>query len=375
MIDGIPLISKCPACNHRNTNSYQLRFKGFSHIDFSPISNIGKWSNVLTSCSFCGVIYRNFEEFQVRYLSQLFQSKRYFEHDESHVVYKDQVPCSAHEAQAEILASILPNLSSFKAILDIGCFDGKLLSAIAKKSDTTRFVGFDVIKHPGFPLRSNFDFLLEDRSKIRGPFDLVILSQSLIYLDDLNYFLRELKGLLSDSGKAFIHVPDTCVRPSSICLADQVFHFTEGSLKNILSINGFSGQRIRHNLFGRDLMFLVSPDRNALGYICSDLKLYNQNIFDELENLALKIESVPNESVSVFGTTIEAAFTYSLLGDKVNSFVDESPEKVGTLFNGLPVFHPSSIKPDCLCIVPMGNKAHSMVERLSETYQSKFFLI
>ena len=75
---------------------------------------------------------------------------------------------------------------------------------------------------------------------IKGVFDIILLSQSLIYIADLHRLMVELDHLLSPNGVIFIHVLNTATRPATLLLGDQVFYFTPDSLHKMAASVGLS---------------------------------------------------------------------------------------------------------------------------------------
>ena len=87
--------------------------------------------------------------------------------------------------QAQIIAENCP--SSPLKILDIGCFDGALLSELDKLIGCSAFYGFDVNPYieKRFPSADNFHFLTGSLSDIDERFDVICLSHSMIYIKNI----------------------------------------------------------------------------------------------------------------------------------------------------------------------------------------------
>ena len=89
------------------------------------------------------------------------------------------------------------------------------------------------------------------------------------------------------------------------------------------------------------------------------------------------LQGVSNDSnnLVIFGTTIEASFVYHLIPDRIQFFVDENPLKIGSIFQGKPVIHPSELSEISSCIVPMGEQAKGLLERLKKEFQGNYYLV
>jgi SAM-dependent methyltransferase len=216
---------------------------------------------------------------------------------------------------------------------------------------------------------------------IKGVFDIILLSQSLIYIADLHRLMEELDQLLSPDGVIFIHILNTSIRPATLLLGDQVFYFTPDSLNCLLASFGFAVRIVNTPIFSKDIIAVVTrqDDRRKAGSGTSHSLSKHPDADDalsSLENLAHDIlATVPAEPVSIFGTTIEAGFAHSLIHHRVTCFVDENPHKQERLFCGKKVLPPSSLPKDSTCIVPMGINSAQLVKRLSAQYQGRFLLL
>jgi len=316
-----------------------------------------------------------FDHSQRKALSELYQSSTYAEHHEDHMVRDGGTFRLASEAQVDVLIEQWPDVRNCSNILDIGCFDGKLLAALARRTAAKRFVGFDVATCPSFPSMKGFEFHTGNREKLRGPFDLVLLSQSLIYISDITNLFYELDYLLKADGRIFVHVPNTSHRPCSLLLADQVFHFTSESLAEVFAAHGYFCDFIVNHSFNRDILMLAERRATARS-IPKDLALEPvSNLFQKLESMASRILAVSGNDLAVFGTTIEAAFVHSLIAPRVSCFVDENTEKLKRSFNGLPIVLPHSLNENTTCLIPMGETAAPLAARLTANFTSHFLLI
>jgi hypothetical protein len=249
------------------------------------------------------------------------------------------------------------------------------LAALAKRTAATRFVGFDVTACPRFPSKKGFEFHTGSRSELRGPFDLVILSQSLIYLADIKSLFLDLERLLKANARIFVHVPNTALRPSSLLLADQIFHFTPESLAEIFAAHGYFCDFIVNHSFNRDILMLAERRSTTKLEPQSQVLSTASQFFQKLDSLASRVRAVSGTNLAIFGTTIEAAFAHSLIADLVSCFVDENPEKLKRYFNGLPVVLPKSLNADTTCIIPMGQDATPLASRLAASFPNRFLVI
>jgi hypothetical protein len=78
---------------------------------------------------------------------------------------------------------------------------------------------------------------------------------------------------------------------------------------------------------------------------------------------------------NVLGTTIDAAFVASVLGSKLQDFIDEAPLPADACFLGRPVRHPATLAQHDRTFVPLGIGAAAVLRRLQGAYRGEFFLV
>jgi SAM-dependent methyltransferase len=376
----------CLVCKSDRLNIEDAHFATFRHLDFEEFPLTAK-RNSLAECENCGHIFRVFSPADELLLKHLYQSSEYASHKEEHMITLDpkEEPISLAVVQARLLDGCLPKRVGGLEILDVGCFDGKLLSALAQRNPIKRCVGFDVGRRPGFPSRSDFYFVSGNLDQVGGSFDLITFSQSLMYVEDLAGLFANVDRLLSDSGKVFIHLPNILRRPSALLFGDQYHYFHPNSIFSLLSRFGFEASLIQDTPFGRDLVLVAN--RKTRGRELSEVNIVAdtgtapQNRFlrealGRVERLANDVGLVSAEpNLAVFGTTIDAAFVDSLIPSKVMFFVDENPARVGIRFHGKRVESPSRLQKDSVCILPMEPHGEPLRARLSSMYEGVFHLV
>lgn len=364
--------SMCPACGHLNLYAWMLAYASFRHLDFTPLGGNAEWPNTIVDCKYCGVLYRLLSPDQRKVLATLYTSCDYAEHKEAHMVRINDEMYHSFEAQADIVLAQWPEVANIRSILDIGCFDGKLLQALGARTKAERLVGYDVAPRPGFPRAEGFKFYCGDRVALEESFDLIVLSQSMIYIDDLDDLFSQFTKLLNPEGRIFVHVPNTAMRPSSLLLGDQVIYFTPASLDSLFSRHGYEIEFISNDVFQRDLLVLAKRSPKEAVRVCI---IENIRILEQLTNMAKTLRAIPGNELAILGTTIEAAFAYSILLERVCIFIDENPNKLNNFFNGIPVLEPKDLLIGATCIVPMGSAAKDLVNRLTAKYPAQFIAV
>lgn len=370
-------IFTCPVCRGNNNYVLNLPYKTLRHLDFAEFTLTS--GNVICECSGCGAVFRSFrsigEEVSDDMLSieNLYKSENYANHQEEHMVREDNgVLSPLSEVQAKIITEALPSKLNLKGILDIGCFDGKLLASLSKRINAEHFLGFDVDKRVGFPFELGIDFTQKPIDEITGTFDLILLSQSIIYIPDLENLFNNISRLLSENGVIFIHVPNLSVRPCSVLLGDQHHYFSKKSIRSMLEHFNFECSFFLNTPFPRDILLFAKLNRAQNDK--PDILNPGEKILDGIKNYLdvmvrnIQRVSIDSSKLSILGTTMEAGFVHTIIPDNILYFVDENPKKVGMTFLGKPVRHPKSLTENDVVIIPMGETGEAIRKRFSNQY-------
>jgi SAM-dependent methyltransferase len=366
-------VRRCRICGGAAEIFAGLRWPRFRHSDWSVISTV-PWD--LLVCGRCGIAHPpsgGSADVTAQYADQ-----SYAERDVRAPYVRppggtELIPGPRH--QVDVLRQHLP---PSPRILDVGCFDGRLLRTFRSSYPTAHLVGYDVNDglRKFFPLEEGIAFFSDDRAFAAGPFDLVVYSHALQYVDDLNATLERVAVVLSPGGHLFIQVPDLEKRPVSVLLGDLNHHFTVASLANLLSLNGFTMAIIEPTGFARDLV-VVAKRSAAQRSGCLD---------DGVQRVAAALQAVAAISQrttdlmrtgggNVFGTTIDAAFVAQILDSELADFIDESPHSLDATFMSRPVRHPDTLAPGERTFVPFGSRATALLARLRHSYRGEFLLI
>ena len=306
-------------------------------------------------------------------IKQLYQSTEYAIHSEERNVYFKGHQVQACEAQSEIVLEYLSQSNPIN-ILDIGCFDGSLLGAFERLTKTDRLVGYDLEARPSFKENCSGIFTSKPIELIDQKFDLIILSQSLIYIEDLKSLFINISKLLNKDGYLFIHIPNILKRPSMLFLADQYHYFSPNTLDVLCSFFGFRNINIESSIFEKDILVIGQKYKRKNSRQCRGIL---DSLLVQVDNFREKILAVRAiyKNIWIFGTTMEAAFAESICETNIRGFIDEDPKRIGKTFHEKPIIHPKSLDTHEVCLLPYFSSFLKLKSRLNNEYSANFILL
>lgn len=366
----------CPLCSNRELRVVDVQYPFFRHLDFETVRESG----TVGECSACQLLW-NVDALNGKTgLESVFASREYSRGGLiSHTVRVEgqAVPVRRSYLQAELLRPYFPTRGL--RVLDVGCFDGELLVELDSRFEGATLVGFDINKHLrlDFPAADNFQFRDGELEGISGQFDLICLSSSMMYFQDIDRLMRNIKRLLGPDGMVYVHVADLSKNAFSLLAGDQFFYYTYPILSNIFAHSGFSLARVENDWFPRDVVAVATTGKSSGN--CSG---NGGTVVDDcLRNLGtvcrglIELPASTTNRVGVLGTTWAAAFADSVLGTRISFFVDENPDRMGRCFRGRNVLHPRSLDAECEVIIPFGSHSQTIKDRLSANYRGRYVAV
>jgi len=363
----------CQICLTNSLLNLDYEVPTFRHLDFTTVAK----SFRLLKCTNCQAVYNSDAAKSERFI---FETKKYAHSRQTkQTVSIDEFtkPLTRSFLQAEILTQNFISKDT-QQILDIGCFDGSLLKEINDMNSKLEFHGFDVNRHleTVFPNENNFHFISKDLKNLEIEFDLIILSHSILYINDLPELMLFIRRALKDDGILFIQVPDISINPYYSLMGDQSYIFTEISLTNVLQKFGFITQILSNEHFPRELLLSAQNGKSINCKTYKEEDLFEQNI-GKIKDLKIKLENMNNHNLTVLGTTVNAAFVDEILKNKTLFFVDENLFSLGKKFRDKDVKHPNELKEKNHTILPYGEGETGMIikRKFENFFQGTFSLI
>ena len=364
---------KCPGCNSTRYQSVELEFPAFNNLDFKTMGNKGR----LAKCHQCQLIFNRITNEDNSYIRNLFSSDRYAKSNQTHRIRSGQTEelITRPVLQARFISSLLKK--NQLSALDIGCFRGELLLELNRIFSNPVLHGFDINPHiaESFPRESNFYLWTNSLHEIDATYDLICLSYSIMYIDDLSDLARQLDRLLKPHGVIYIQAPDILVNSCYLLMGDQYHYVTVLSLYNIFQDFGFVFNSLEDDRFGKDIIGIVKRSKDGVEKEMREDDTL-QNCIHKLHDTAERLDQIDTRGpVGVLGTTVNAAYVDEYMNDQICFFSDENPEKVGIEFRGKHVIHPNSVDSSATVIIPYGNNSRNIEMRMRKLSKARYVCV
>lgn len=260
-------------------------------------------------------------------------------------------------------------------VIDVGCGKGAFLAAFAEFQPQWRLFGHELSTDSAEVLSriSNFQRLytgpLQD---LPGAFDLVTMIHSLEHFAEPFEGLNDLRPKLSGDGCLVIEVPNAEVSPFDLLIADHASHFTRDDLARLMSRAGYSGVLISDHWLTKELSVVAHVE----GSLAAAPTPTPERAMRRVKAHIAWLERVLNAAkecrkrrrrFGIFGTSIAAMWLFGEVGDDIDFFVDEDPNRLGTL-HGRSVLSPSQVPDGAVVYMPLiPEVARAVAQRLSRS--------
>lgn len=241
-------------------------------------------------------------------------------------------------------------LPRYGQLLDVGCGNGVTLSAFSRACPDWTLHGFDLDDRMLTRLRKIPGFVKLHAGRVNDvsdTFDLITMIHCLEHIPEPVAVLQGLLEKLSSGGKLFIDVPDASVWDYDLVIADHVVHFDLQTLAIAVESAGFKVTESSDAWSVKELSLIAERSRRpALGRrrtARSQDDVHRQlrwlwNVIEEAHHAA------QTSYFGIFGTSVSAAWLFGSVGEQVEFFVDEDPERIGREFMGRPVLAPTDVE-------------------------------
>jgi SAM-dependent methyltransferase len=237
-------------------------------------------------------------------------------------------------------------------MLDIGCGNGATLRAFKQIRPEWSLMGTELneshrasveaIAGPG-------GFCTAPPEAVPGTFDVISMVHVLEHVIQPAEFLGALRSKLGPQGVLMVEVPAYPQNPFDLLIVDHRTHFDVSSLKLVLERALFHVDIVADDWVAKELTLVahaggpncrspINPSNAAAGRDSLDRKLL------WLEKVvATARDLMATRPIGIFGTSIAATWLAAEL-ETAAYFVDEDAARVGKLFMGRPVLHPTDLQ-------------------------------
>lgn len=321
-------------------------------------------------CQSCGSVVKRADDSWRAEIAKIYESYEAYRQGDGHEQrVRDPMRGDEIRPRSALLLdrvkSVLP-LPEQASALDVGCGSGVMLAALSDALPNWNLDGFDLDDRAALRLRAIPGFrrlFTDDIADIDARYRLITLMHSLEHFDgDLVEPLQRIIALLEPEGGLFVEVPNVDVNLFDILIADHLIHFDHAALGAVAKRAGLSPLIITNDWLGKELSMVaqfgsptqpVAPWPNPVdpAWRHAQIQARTNWLADSL--VLAKHATDRGGSVGVFGTAIAATWIAGALGDAINFFVDDDPNRQGRLHLDLPILAVERIPANATVIVPM----------------------
>ena len=356
----------CPVCE--GTLAGVLRHQPFT----LPAGHVLPDAYDVVCCEGCGFCYADTPARQTDYDRYYAEFSKYEDNRTSTGGGGSGLDALRLEGMADQIAAVLAS-NPGAAVLDIGCANGGLLAALRERGfhdltgvDPSPACVANTAAQPN--LRAMTGSLTVLPSELKK-YDLVVLSHVMEHVEDLPTVTASVAGLLAESGRLYVEVPNAtryteCLRaPFQDFNVEHINHFSLESLSNLLAREGLvlesGGQKTFEAAPGTNYPAVfgffrlangtsplpTQPDF-ALREALTEYVTRSRALLDDIEAKLAPWCAPSAEPIIVWGT---GQLTLKLLAEtclghaNIAAFVDGNPINQGKILRGQSVIAPASL--------------------------------
>lgn len=238
------------------------------------------------------------------------------------------------------------------AVLDYGCGKAATLKALVEQVDVTPHV-FDV----GEQYRLFWDAFVPAQNQAvgavpadwAGQMDIVTSFFALEHVAAPREFVAEVHRLLRVGGTFYFLVPNLFANTADLVVADHVNHFSESSLRRLLTDAGFEVRSVDDAAHHSAWVVVAenqnspsaAPDKKSHAAAVSEIAAYWSGFGDRVR----AFERQANGAAAIYGSGFYGTFIHANLAepDAVKCFLDQNPHRQGQTLLGKPILAPESL--------------------------------
>ncbi len=242
-----------------------------------------------------------------------------------------------------------------RRMLDVGCGNGATLRAFHARHPGWELNGFEiddktraaVLAVPGVR-----GFFAGSPDAIQGSFDLITLVHVFEHVTTPGDLLDRLRARLAPGGLLLLEQPNALESPFDMAIIDHCSHFSPGILAAFAASRGYEVVHVATDWLSKEVAVLLRAGAAGPawpppgGAPAEDVRRFHAHaawLVDVVRDAEARASKAAR--FGVFGTAIAGTWLGSLLGERVNFFVDDDPRRAGKLHLGRPVLPTSEVDP------------------------------
>ena len=320
--------------------------------------------NRLAFCSGCGVVQKPVSDFWLKEIREIYAVYAVYEQGGGAEQASFDASTGSAMARSQRIVAWLSKQGQLRdngALLDIGCGNGSFLQAYGHSNPGWRMTGLEldarnkacVESIPGVT-----HLHVGPIDSLDHKFDLIVMIHALEHIPNPVAFLRSLLERLNPEGRLLIQVPDLAASPFDLLIADHCSHFSATALDRVVRSASYQVRRLDTTCVAKELTLLAEPagPEVPIGKRMSasndDDACSAKRHVEWMYQVLLQGQQV-TAGVGVFGTSISGTWLASALGDRVQFFVDEDPNRIGRSHLGKAIYSPAHAPDDMDILMPM----------------------
>jgi SAM-dependent methyltransferase len=248
-------------------------------------------------------------------------------------------------------------------VLDVGCGNGAMLRAFSGVAPGWRLAGTELTAK----YRSDIEAIPNAESlhvgpvdDVAGTFDVITLIHTLEHMVEPVSVLRSLASKLKPRGVMLIEVPHHVDNPFELLIADHRSHFSIATIEKALSQAGYASLLVATDWVAKELSVVAQPLPGSLAQDVAQSIEPNtaKNVVEQRLGWLRRVADAAhnyarNAPFGLFGTSIAGTWLAAELGDRVDFFVDEDPNRIGKNYLGKRIIAPADVSAGATVFVAM----------------------
>ncbi len=286
------------------------KLKIFSALRPAPFSEKFRFDARVYRCKRCGFVQQKLTPALERFLTDFYTKEESF---------FSAPPAADEEAPVERVASNIAFLRKYirlpiRSILEIGCYDGYFLNAIAQKFNIQEVVGIEILRKKNKFPRIRMIHSPYPTNTVKGKeFDLIVIMNVLEHVFEPRMFMSALRENLSEKGHVLIEIPNEewAFKTGMISYQHQhISYFTPATFKKFLGSLGFKIDALY--TADHDRMLVVCSKAKKITAVTKGADLLSKNYGKRVKALTTRFKKIvaSKEPIGLYGAS---TFTHNMV--------------------------------------------------------------